>query len=143
MHFTFYLQNMLIPFSPLIRGLCRCILQASPCHASPASSITSYALRVCPGEDLHDKLVSFVRENQLRAAFVMTCCGSLTKADLRFAKKDGKDVKETDPSKCLHNMVRRLGAYILVLIDRWLYTFKHFCFQFADSNFTKSPQCST
>ena len=49
------------------------------------SGLKVYALRLKPNQDLHKELEAFVRENDLKAAFVMTCVGSLTRATIRLA----------------------------------------------------------
>lgn len=48
----------------------------------------TYALRLHPHQDLRIELESFAQANQLKAAFVMTCVGSLRHAALRLANKD-------------------------------------------------------
>jgi uncharacterized protein len=48
----------------------------------------TYALRLKPGEDLMIALDSFAQANQLKAACVLTCVGSLRKAVLRFANQE-------------------------------------------------------
>ena len=75
-------------------------------QATNASSLTVYCLRVLPGQELQATILGYVKKNNLKAAFVMTCCGSVTKATLRYAQKsDGVNVRESDPSKCKHEMV--------------------------------------
>ena len=49
------------------------------------SGLKVYALRLKPNQDLFRELENFVRENDLKAAFIMTCVGSLTKATIRLA----------------------------------------------------------
>ncbi|MCX6068010.1 MAG: DNA-binding protein [Chloroflexi bacterium] len=48
----------------------------------------TYALRLKSGEDLMSTLDSFAQANQLEAACVLTCVGSLRKAVLRFANQE-------------------------------------------------------
>jgi len=50
-----------------------------------SSNIRVYVLRLRPNQDLNKELDTFVRENNLKAAFIMTCVGSLTKATMRMA----------------------------------------------------------
>jgi uncharacterized protein len=59
-----------------------------------ASSLSIYATRLCPGNDLLQTLQDFVLSKGLRAAFIVTCVGSLTKATLRFANQRGPAVRE-------------------------------------------------
>jgi len=49
------------------------------------SSARYYAVRLKPGDDLLVELRRFVEAAGLRAATIVTCVGSLTKATLRFA----------------------------------------------------------
>ena len=42
-------------------------------------------MRLKSGQEIKKCLEDFVLENELKAAFVLTCCGSVTKATLRFA----------------------------------------------------------
>lgn len=48
----------------------------------------TYALRLRPGEDPLATLDAFAQANQLEAACVLTCVGSLRKAVLRFANQE-------------------------------------------------------
>lgn len=57
-----------------------------PCSADVHGCATrAYALRLQPGDDLRLKLVEFSRQHHLRAAYVVTCVGSLKVAAIRFA----------------------------------------------------------
>jgi predicted DNA-binding protein with PD1-like motif len=47
-----------------------------------------YALRLHPGDDLKIKLADFVRENKIKAGYIITCVGSLSKATLRLSNKN-------------------------------------------------------
>ena len=55
------------------------------------SSLTVHPLRLHPGEELRSSLLNYVRDNRLQAPFVMTCCGSLTRATLRLASHTPAD----------------------------------------------------
>lgn len=50
-----------------------------------SSNLKVYVLRLRPNQDLTKELDNFVKENDLKAAFIMTCVGSLTKATVRMA----------------------------------------------------------
>ena len=50
-----------------------------------SSSLKVYAIRLKPNQDLFKELDEFVRQNDLKSAFIMTCVGSLTKATVRLA----------------------------------------------------------
>jgi len=47
----------------------------------------TFALRLHPGQDLKQSLVAFSREHNLRAGFILTCVGSLSRAGLRLAAR--------------------------------------------------------
>lgn len=51
----------------------------------PSSGGRLYAFRLKPGDDLLEGIRSFVKERQLRAVAIVTCVGSLTRANLRYA----------------------------------------------------------
>ncbi len=48
----------------------------------------TYALRLRPSQDLRTELETFASANRLRAAFVLTCVGSLRHAALRLADRN-------------------------------------------------------
>ena len=50
-----------------------------------------YALRLKPNQDLKKELKKFVIDNNIKAAFIITCVGSLKQATLRLA--DEKIIK--------------------------------------------------
>lgn len=52
------------------------------------SNMKVYPMRLCPGEEIKGSLLKFVTSNQLNAAFILSCCGSVRKATLRFATSD-------------------------------------------------------
>lgn len=58
------------------------------------SSLSVYALRLGPGEEIVTSLFKFVQEKELRAPFVITCVGSVTKATLRLANADAVNRNE-------------------------------------------------
>ena len=47
-----------------------------------------YALRLHPGDDLKIKLSEFVKENKIKAGYIITCVGSLSKVTLRLANRN-------------------------------------------------------
>lgn len=52
---------------------------------SGPSPLTCYALRLKPGDNITDMLDKFVLDNNLKAAFILSCVGSVTSATLRMA----------------------------------------------------------
>lgn len=55
--------------------------------ALPASPVRVYVVRLRPGDDLRAALQAFAKVRQLRAAFVITCVGSVREARLRLANR--------------------------------------------------------
>lgn len=51
--------------------------------------MNTYALRLRPGDDLKVSLDTLVSNQHLKAACVVTCVGSLSRAVLRFADQEG------------------------------------------------------
>lgn len=59
-----------------------CITQQK---VSPVSTDKSHALRLLPGQDLFESIQRYVNEQQIEAGWVVTCAGSLTNYNIRFA----------------------------------------------------------
>jgi predicted DNA-binding protein with PD1-like motif len=55
--------------------------------AAIASPTQSYALRLGPGTDLKPALMAFAKEHHLQAACILSACGSLNEAHIRFANQ--------------------------------------------------------
>lgn len=54
-----------------------------------ASTARFFALRLYPGQEVLSSLQQFITQNQLQAAFIAGCVGSLTDVALRFAGQPG------------------------------------------------------
>ncbi|KAE8748435.1 hypothetical protein FOCC_FOCC004868 [Frankliniella occidentalis] len=60
--------------------------------ATQLSSMLVHPMRIHPGEDVLNVLQEFVRTNDLKAAFIVTCVGSVKRVKLRFATdSEGKE----------------------------------------------------
>jgi uncharacterized protein len=46
-----------------------------------------HPLRLKPGEDLRKSIVAYAQQHQLQAACILTCVGSLTQFNIRYADK--------------------------------------------------------
>jgi uncharacterized protein len=69
-----------------------CILSAcsSTKKMKNTTTITAHAFRLKPGQDLRKSIEDYVKENNITAGWVVTCVGSLTHYNIRFAnQKDG------------------------------------------------------
>ncbi|XP_069579788.1 bifunctional protein GlmU-like [Brachyistius frenatus] len=62
--------------------------------AGAGSSVRVHAVRFGPGEELLGSLQAFVEERRLRAPFIITCVGSVTKATLRLANATATNTNE-------------------------------------------------
>ncbi|XP_067901846.1 bifunctional protein GlmU-like isoform X2 [Heterodontus francisci] len=69
-------------------GLFPFLLLAGP------SSLSAYALRLSPGEEIVTSLITFVKDKKLKAPFIITCVGSVTKATLRLANAIASNTNE-------------------------------------------------
>ncbi|XP_003725695.1 uncharacterized protein LOC115929709 [Strongylocentrotus purpuratus] len=69
------------------------------------STMTCHALRLRPGEELKTKLLEYVQEHGLKAAFILSCVGSLRKASVRMA--DSVSVINVDKN---HEIVSLVGT---------------------------------
>ncbi|XP_041109711.1 bifunctional protein GlmU-like isoform X2 [Polyodon spathula] len=58
------------------------------------SPMSVYALRLGPGEEILSSLVKLVEEKELKAPFVITCVGSVSKATLRLANATASNTNE-------------------------------------------------
>ncbi|XP_048852966.1 bifunctional protein GlmU-like isoform X1 [Brienomyrus brachyistius] len=62
--------------------------------ASGPSALSIHALRLGPGQEILSSLVSFVEERRMKAPFILTCVGSVTKAMLRLANASARNTNE-------------------------------------------------
>ncbi|XP_072907473.1 bifunctional protein GlmU-like isoform X3 [Hemitrygon akajei] len=59
-----------------------------------SSPLSVYALRLSPGEEILTSLIMFVKDKKLKAPFIITCVGSVTKATLRLANATALNTNE-------------------------------------------------
>uniref|UniRef100_UPI00398E86F4 bifunctional protein GlmU-like isoform X1 n=1 Tax=Pristiophorus japonicus TaxID=55135 RepID=UPI00398E86F4 len=64
------------------------------CNDAGPSSLSAYALRLSPGEEIVTSLITFVKDKKLKAPFIITCVGSVTKATLRLANAIASNTNE-------------------------------------------------
>ncbi|XP_040920537.1 bifunctional protein GlmU-like [Toxotes jaculatrix] len=62
--------------------------------AGGGSALQVHAVRFGPGQELLGSLQAFVEERRLRAPFIITCVGSVTKATLRLANATATNTNE-------------------------------------------------
>jgi predicted DNA-binding protein with PD1-like motif len=81
------------------------------------SSTKSYALRLKPGEDLKKNIELFLKENNIKAAGIVTCVGSLLVANIRFANQpNGKLMKGHFEIVSLTGVLSINGSHIHISI---------------------------
>ena len=68
------------------------ITQISACQTiqrmNTSNNITSHAMRLKPGDDVREKLENYVLQNNIKAGWLVTCAGSLTAYNIRFANQE-------------------------------------------------------
>lgn len=66
------------------------LIAAAGCEAplEKPSNTKAYALRLTPGQDLKLEILAFAKRHELKAAAVVTCVGSLTDVNLRYANRE-------------------------------------------------------
>ncbi len=61
------------------------------CGRQPAMqtppNLKIHAFRLLPGQDLRKEIEAFAKQENIKAGWVMTCVGSLTQANLRYANQ--------------------------------------------------------
>ena len=53
-----------------------------------ANNVSSHAIRLKPGDDVREKIEKYVNENNINAGWLVTCAGSLTTYNIRFANEE-------------------------------------------------------
>jgi predicted DNA-binding protein with PD1-like motif len=77
------------------------------------SNMKAHVLRLLPGEDLYIKLKEYLYTNNIKAAFIMTCVGSLRQIHLRTAA--GSEVTRYIKEEKFYEIVSLVGC---VSVDR-------------------------
>ena len=75
---------------PLLAGLAATLVSIAAAVSgadAPASAAQTYALRLHPGQDLKQEILRFAKAHDLKAAAILTCVGSLTRAVIRYANQ--------------------------------------------------------
>lgn len=79
------LKNLLPVLGFIGAALSACASPPAATPAPPISNLRAIVLRLGPGDELSQKLQELVEREQIEAGFIMTCVGSLTQAQVRFA----------------------------------------------------------
>lgn len=72
-----------------MRSFLLVVFLATACMSdtSDKKEMTIETIRLKPGEDLYAALQDFVVREKIEAAFIITCVGSLTEANIRYANQ--------------------------------------------------------
>ena len=58
------------------------------CISSSTHPVSVHAIRLKPGDDLRQSIQNYVREHKIQAGWMVTCAGSLTDYNIRFANQE-------------------------------------------------------
>ncbi|XP_042246900.1 bifunctional protein GlmU-like [Thunnus maccoyii] len=78
--------------------------------AGGGSPLQVHAVRFGPGQELLGSLQAFVEERRLRAPFIITCVGSVTKATLRLANATATNTNEVIHLSGRYEIVSLVGT---------------------------------
>lgn len=77
-----------------------------------------FAIRLLPGQDLKKELVNLTKKNNLQAAFVVCCCGSLKNLKMRLADSNTiLDRKEKFEILSLQGTLCQDGAHLHISVS--------------------------
>ncbi|XP_037607384.1 bifunctional protein GlmU-like [Sebastes umbrosus] len=74
------------------------------------SALQVHVVRFGPGQELLGSLQAFVEERRLRAPFIITCVGSVTKATLRLANATASNTNEVIHLERKYEIVSLVGT---------------------------------
>src|SRR5262245_45994178 len=71
-------------------GVVVMLIAATGCEtpSQQSSKLKASVLRLTPGQDLKQEILAYVKQNDMKAAAVVTCVGSLTEVHLRYANRE-------------------------------------------------------
>lgn len=75
------------------------------------STLSCYALRLKPGQEIRECLLNYVKDNNLEAPFVLSCVGSVTQATLRLADASRDTPHEVNQILCICGAITRQGPF--------------------------------
>lgn len=76
------------------------------------------ALRLVPGDDVMVMLESFVKKHHIKAACMITCCGSLQQATIRYAdQKDAEVLKGKFEIVSLTGTLSETGSHLHISVS--------------------------
>jgi len=72
------------------------------------SNVIAHVLRLTPHQNIYEEILKYLKNNNINAAFIMTCVGSLRKINIRLANAQDFIVKEEN-----HEIVSIVGCVSL------------------------------
>jgi len=81
-------------FTMLAGSSIGCAMSETNLKTTPpnASAMIVHVIRLRPGEDLKRSLEAYVKTNDVEAAVIVSCVGSLDVAQIRFANREGPTI---------------------------------------------------
>lgn len=95
-----------------------CLLSLWAAAQTSASPMKTYAFRLHPGQDLKREIENFIQLHNFKAATILSCVGSLTEANIRFANQpEGKKMKGYFEIVSLPGVLSVSGSHIHISIS--------------------------
>ena len=83
-------------------------------RGEPCSTLSCFALRLKPGQEIRECLINYAKDNNLEAPFVLSCVGSVTNATLRLANASRDTPQEVRQYRLIYCIVRQLqSSYVI------------------------------
>lgn len=73
-------------------------------------TLSCYALRLKPGQEIRECLLTYAKDKNLDAPFVLSCVGSVTQARLRLANADKDNKNKVIEVQGRHEIVSLVGT---------------------------------
>ncbi|XP_068681581.1 bifunctional protein GlmU-like isoform X1 [Montipora capricornis] len=86
------------------------IEEKNPLPSGTPSALSCYALRLKPGQEIKECLLAFVKNENLKAPFVLSCVGSVSQATLRLANAVKDNTNEVIQVQGRHEIVSLVGT---------------------------------
>ena len=84
------------------------------------STLSCYALRLKPGQEIRECLLNYVKDNNLEAPFVLSCVGSVTQATLRLADASRDTPHEVNQILCICGAITRHRALFFLVGNQFI-----------------------
>ena len=86
-------------------------------NMNSSAKIITHAIRLKPGEDVIEKIEQYTAQNNIAAGWLITCAGSLTDYNIRFANEEkGSLGKRHFENVGLTGTTSKNGSHLLISI---------------------------